>query len=128
MIEFYLNNQEIQYNSDPEQRLLDFLRREKKLTAVKDGCSGQGACGACTVEIDGRARLACTIKMKKLQGAKILTPEGFPPEVLKTIATALVNEGGVQCGFCTPGFISRIKVLLQDNYITNWINVKKPRF
>ena len=53
--------------------------------------------------------------MSKLQDAVINTPEGFPPYVLDTIAKAMVNKGAVQCGFCTPGFISRTKVLLQDN-------------
>jgi len=53
--------------------------------------------------------------MNKLQDAEIFTPEGFPPYILDTIAKAMVNKGAVQCGFCTPGFISRTKVLLQNN-------------
>ena len=115
MIRFNLNGKAIEYDGSPERSLMDFLRLDKRLTAIKDGCSGQAACGSCTVEIDGRARLACATKMGKMEGAEVLTPEGFPEYVLKTIAVALVNEGGVQCGFCTPGFISRIKVLLQNN-------------
>jgi xanthine dehydrogenase molybdopterin-binding subunit B len=55
------------------------------------------------------------MKMKKLQGAEIFTPEGFPEYVKDIIAKAFVNKGAVQCGFCSPGFISRTKVLLQDN-------------
>ena len=115
MVTFKLNNEEIEYNGNENKSLLDFIRKDKGLTSVKDGCSGQAACGACTVEMNGKAVLSCVTKMSKLQDAEIFTPEGFPEYVKDTIAKALVNEGGVQCGFCTPGFISRTKVLLQDN-------------
>ena len=115
MISFTLNGEKQEYNGDPGMSLLNFLRNEKHLTSVKDGCSGQAACGACTVEIDGKAKLSCVTKMDKLQDAEVFTPEGFPGYVKDTIAKAFVNKGAVQCGFCTPGFISRTKVLLQDN-------------
>jgi len=115
MIKFRLNNEDIEYQGDENKSLLDFIRKDKRLTSVKDGCSGQAACGACTVEMNGKAVLSCVTKMSKVQDAEIYTPEGFPEYVKDTIAKALVNEGGVQCGFCTPGFISRTKVLLQNN-------------
>ncbi len=115
MIKFSINGKKIEYSGNPEQNLLHYLRNDLKLTAVKDGCSGQGACGACTVEINGKAKLACLTKISTLENAEIFTPEGFPEYVLDTIAKAFVNEGAVQCGFCTPGFISRTKVLLQEN-------------
>ena len=115
MITFTLNGEKQHFDGDPDLSLLKYLRNEKHLTAVKDGCSGQAACGACTVEINGKAKLSCVIKMSKVDGAEIFTPEGFPEYVKDTIAKAFVNKGAVQCGFCTPGFISRTKVLLQDN-------------
>ncbi|MCB2195957.1 MAG: selenium-dependent xanthine dehydrogenase [Bacteroidetes bacterium] len=115
MIKFTLNGVQETYSGDPEQTLLKYLRLEKHITSAKDGCSGQAVCGACTVEINGKAKLACVQKMKTLNGAEIYTPEGFPEYVKDTIAKAFVNEGAVQCGFCTPGFISRTKVLLQEN-------------
>ena len=115
MITFYLNNKKVTYDGDPEKTLLKYLRLEQHITSVKDGCSGQAACGACTVEINGKAKLSCVTKMRTLENARIYTPEGFPEYVLDTIAKAFVNKGAVQCGFCTPGFISRTKVLLQDN-------------
>ena len=115
MISYTLNGVKESYSGDPEKTLLKHLRLDKHITSVKDGCSGQAACGACTVEIDGKAKLSCVIKMKTLNGADIFTPEGFPEYVKDTIAKAFVNKGAVQCGFCTPGFISRTKVLLQDN-------------
>jgi len=115
MISFILNGEKQIYKGDPNKSLLQYLRLDKHITSVKDGCSGQAACGACTVEIDGKAMLSCVIKMSKLQDAEILTPEGFPKYILDAIAKAMVNKGAVQCGFCTPGFISRTKVLLQNN-------------
>lgn len=115
MISFILNDQKIDYSGNPERTLLNYLRQELHLTAAKDGCSSQAACGACTVEINGEAKLACATKMAKLHNTQIYTPEGFPENVLKVIATEFVNKGAVQCGFCTPGFISRTKVLLQNN-------------
>ncbi len=115
MITFKLNDTIQTYAGDPEKTLLSYLRLDKHITSVKDGCSGQAVCGACTVEIDGKAKLACVIKMKTLEGAEVFTPEGFPEYVKDTIAKAFVNKGAVQCGFCSPGFIARTKVLLQDN-------------
>jgi len=115
MITFTLNNEKQEYTGDPDLTLLKYLRNEKHLTSVKDGCSGQAACGACTVEINGKAMLSCVQKMGRLQDAVIFTPEGFPDYVKDTIAKAFVNKGAVQCGFCTPGFISRTKVLLEKN-------------
>ncbi len=115
MISFTLNGKRQEYSGSPDKSLLNYLRLDKHLTSVKDGCSAQAACGACTVEVNGKAVLSCVIKMEKLQDAEIFTPEGFPKYVLDTIAKAFVNKGAVQCGFCTPGFISRTKVLLQNN-------------
>jgi selenium-dependent xanthine dehydrogenase len=125
MIDLILNGQAMHYDGDPDRRLLDYLRNDLHLTAAKDGCSGQGACGACTVEIDGRAKLACTQKMKTLKGKRIVTPEGIPAHILDTLATALVMEGGVQCGFCTPGIISRMKILLQNHPAPDLETIRK---
>ncbi len=115
MISFTLNGEKQNYKDNPDKSLLEYLRLDKHITSVKDGCSGQAACGACTVEINGKAMLSCVIKMEKLQDAEVFTPEGFPDYVLDTIAKAFVNKGAVQCGFCTPGFISRTKILLHNN-------------
>lgn len=115
MISFQLNGKQQHFNGDPSQSLLSYLRLDQQNTSVKDGCSAQAACGACTVEINGKAMLSCVVKMEKLQDAEVFTPEGFPEYVLDTIAKSFVNKGAVQCGFCSPGFISRTKVLLQNN-------------
>ncbi len=115
MISFVLNGLPISYTDDPQKSLLEFLRFDRHITSAKDGCSSQGVCGACTVEVNSEARLACLIKMEKLEKAEVLTMEGFPEYVRDTIAKSFVNKGAVQCGFCIPGFISRTKVLLQKN-------------
>lgn len=115
MISFTLNGKVVDYTGDPERSLLSFLRLDQHLTAAKDGCSGQGVCGACTIEINGEAKLACLIKMNRIVDAEVFTMEGFPENVKQMIATSFVNKGAVQCGFCIPGFISRTKVLLHKN-------------
>lgn len=115
MVTFYLNGEKKTFSGNPEQNLLSYLRLDQRITSAKDGCSSQAACGACTVEIDGKAKLACTTKMGKLQDTQVFTMEGFPEYIKDTIIKAFVNKGAVQCGFCTPGFISRTKVLL-DTY------------
>ncbi len=115
MIRFKLNNEEISFDGNPELSLLNYLREEKDITSVKDGCSGQSACGACLVEIDGKAKLSCVTKMKTLEGYEVLTLEGIPSHIRDLVAKAFVEKGAVQCGFCTPGFIMRTKILLQEN-------------
>ena len=115
MIRFTLNGQVVEYQGDENKTLLKFLRDDLHITSVKDGCNGQGYCGACTVEINGKPRLSCTTKMKSLDNAQILTLEGLDKKVKDTIAISFVNSGAVQCGFCTPGFIMRTKILLENN-------------
>ncbi len=125
MITLKINGQTINYTGDENKTLLKFLRDELHLTSVKDGCSGQGYCGACTVEINGKARLACTTRMKTLQNAEVYTLEGIDKKVKEIIVRSFVNNGAVQCGFCTPGFVMRTKVLLQQNPNPSEAEIKK---
>ena len=125
MITFKLNGKETKFDGNVELSLLNYLRNELDITSVKDGCSGQSACGACMVEIDGKAKLSCVTKLGKLEGADVTTMEGIPEAVKKVIASAFVEKGAVQCGFCTPGFIMRTKVLLQDNPTPSKDEIKK---
>ncbi|MCK9611808.1 MAG: selenium-dependent xanthine dehydrogenase [Bacteroidales bacterium] len=115
MVSFLLNNEKVNYEGDLKKSLLSFLRNDKHITSVKDGCSGQAYCGACMVEINGEIKLSCVTKMEKLDSAEIITPEGIPDHIRDIIAKAFVEKGAVQCGFCTPGFIMRTKVLFQKN-------------
>ncbi|MBN1650339.1 MAG: selenium-dependent xanthine dehydrogenase [Bacteroidales bacterium] len=114
MLTFYINNQKIEYQGDINKTLLSYLRDDLQITSAKDGCSGQGTCGACMVNINGKAKLACLSKLSKLQDARILTLEGLEKNKAETIAGALVEKGAVQCGFCTPGIIMSTEVLLTN--------------
>ncbi len=115
MVQFTLNGQTTLFQGNPETTLLKYLRLEKNITSVKDGCSCQGACGACMVEINGEAKLACLTPLKKLENASVNTLEGLPENVRDILAKAFVEKGAVQCGFCTPGFLMRTNILLQKN-------------
>ncbi len=115
MIQFTLNGQPAVYEGDEKLSLLAFLRQEKGLTSVKDGCSGQAACGACLVELDGKPALACSTRMKRVTGKQVLTLEGFPEKVRRALGRAFVAKGAVQCGYCTPGILARAKILLENN-------------
>ncbi len=125
MISLTLNSRKIQYTGDGNRTLLSFLRHDEGIISVKDGCSGQAACGACMVEINGKAKLSCTQKMKFLEGAEIITMEGIPENIRDIIARAYVEKGAVQCGFCTPGLIMRTKVLFSENPNPDREQIKK---
>ncbi|MEI7897989.1 MAG: selenium-dependent xanthine dehydrogenase [bacterium] len=125
MITFNLNNRKVEYKGKESNTLLHYLRENEGITSVKDGCSGQGACGACMVEIDGKAKLSCTRKMKFLEGAQVFTLEGIPEAVRNVIAKAYVAKGAVQCGFCTPGLIMRTKILFAENPNPDRDQIKK---
>ncbi|MDR0601803.1 MAG: selenium-dependent xanthine dehydrogenase [Treponema sp.] len=98
----------------PEKRLLDFLREDLRLTAVKNGC-GSGACGACTVHLDGRPVRACVPVLSKIAGRTVITPEGLSKKEKEVYAFAFAEAGAVQCGFCIPGMVMSAKALLDVN-------------
>jgi CO/xanthine dehydrogenase Mo-binding subunit/aerobic-type carbon monoxide dehydrogenase small subunit (CoxS/CutS family) len=96
--------------------LLTYLRENLNLTGAKDGCSQRGECGACSVIVDGQARKSCLLLLERLNGAKVETIEGLAHgEKLHPLQWAFAEEGAVECGFCTPGFIMVSKALLDQN-------------
>ena len=111
MITLTLNGKKNNYTGDPAVSLLSYLRIDHGHTAAKDGCSGEGVCGACTVEINNKPMLACRTKMADLHGAVIVTPEGLPDDFRSAMGIAFASRGAVQCGFCSPGMIMRAKGL-----------------
>lgn len=115
MVSFKLNGKEKFFEGNDSLSLLHYLREIAGLMSPKDGCSGQATCGACLVEMNGHPTLSCITPMKKVQGKEIITIEGFPELLKQTLARAFVEKGAVQCGFCTPGFLMRTKILLQNN-------------
>lgn len=115
MIRFELNGHQVEFAGAETLSLLDYLRTEAGIFSTKDGCSGQGACGACLVELNGRPALSCVTRMKKVAAGNVITLEGLPAGLLKTLGRAFAEKGAVQCGFCSPGFLMRTKILLQEN-------------
>ncbi len=115
MITFRLNGKEFSFAGDPKTSLLTYLREEIGLTTVKNGCDGQAACGACLVELAGKPAFACSTPMKRVEGKDVVTLDGFPEKVRRTLGRAFVRQGAVQCGYCTPGFVTRAKLLLENN-------------
>ena len=109
MAVFCVNGKE--YQSDESKKLLRFLRDDLRLTSVKDGCS-EGACGTCSVLIDGKLTKACVPSLNKLEGKSVLTVEGLSPAEKEIYSRAFAEAGAVQCGFCTPGMILAAKSLL----------------
>jgi len=99
---------------EKNQKLIRYLRDTLRLTSVKDGCS-EGACGTCTVLIDGKATKACIAQTDKLEGKSIVTVEGLSEFEKKVYTYAFGMAGAVQCGFCTPGMVISAKGLLDGN-------------
>ncbi len=112
-VTFILNGREIATEYEEGMHLLAVLRESLGITSVKDGCAPEGACGCCTVLLDGRPALACLLDPAKVAGRAVVTLEGLPEHQRQLLAHAFVQEGGVQCGFCTPGIAVRAAALLE---------------
>ena len=97
--------------TDENKSLLRYLRDDLHLTSVKDGCS-EGACGACTVLLDGKAVRACVYTTQRAAGRSVTTVEGLPPREQEAFVYAFGAVGAVQCGFCTPGMVMASSALL----------------
>ncbi len=91
--------------------LLDALREELGARAPKDGCSPQGQCGCCTVWVDGAPRVSCVTPVRRVAGREVTTAAGLPGDTGRRWADALIESGGSQCGFCTPGIVMRLASL-----------------
>ncbi len=111
-----VNDDEVRVTVRSDQRLIDLLRGVLKLTGTKEGC-GEGECGACTVLVDGRAVNACLFPALEAEGRRVTTIEGLtgPKNQLSVIQQAFVDQGGIQCGFCSPGMILSAKALLDQH-------------
>lgn len=115
-ISFLLNGNETSVEIKDHWTLLHLLREEFGLTGTKEGC-GSGECGACTVIVDGSAINSCLYLAVEANGKEVLTIEGLaaPDGSLHPLQKSFIENGGIQCGFCTPGMILTAKSLLDEN-------------
>lgn len=112
------------YTTTEDKKLLSFLRDDLRFTSVKDGCS-EGACGTCTVLVDGKKFKACVQKVSKFEGKKIITVEGLTEREKSVYEHCFAEAGAVQCGFCIPGMVIAAKSLLDINNNPSLDEVKK---
>ena len=110
--------------TEKNSKLLDYLRDDLRLTSVKNGC-GEGACGTCTVLVDGKKAKACVFRVAKLDGKHITTVEGLTEREREVYVYAFGQTGAVQCGFCIPGMVLCAKALIAENPAPTPEDVKK---
>jgi aerobic-type carbon monoxide dehydrogenase small subunit (CoxS/CutS family) len=114
-VSFRVNNEQVDLQVRPYETLLETLRERLALTGAKEGC-GMGACGTCTVMVDGIPLRSCLVLTPEVEGADITTIEGLEEEgKLHPLQEAFMEKGAVQCGFCTSGMIMTAKALLDRN-------------
>lgn len=114
-ISLSINGELAQVDVPSNMTLLQMLREKLALTGTKNGCMA-GECGACTVILNGEAVNSCMVLAVECEGARVLTVEGLARDgVLDPVQAALIDHGGVQCGFCTPGILMSARALLDRN-------------
>jgi xanthine dehydrogenase molybdenum-binding subunit len=110
---FSLNGSPVEVGDHPH--LLAALREELDVTSPKDGCSPSGQCGCCTVLVDGKPVISCSIGLDRVEGKAVTTLEGLPADERGRYAAAFATTGALQCGFCTPGIVMRTKYLVDKD-------------
>jgi carbon-monoxide dehydrogenase small subunit len=115
-IELQINGAPRRATVEPRVTLADFLRDRCQLTGTHLGCE-HGVCGACTVLVDGEAVRACLVFAVQADGSEVTTIEGVasPDGKLSTVQAAFRDHHGLQCGFCTPGFVMSVAAFLRDH-------------
>lgn len=112
-IAFTLNGTPVSVDAG-HPHLLAALREELGVTSPKDGCSPSGQCGACTVIVDGKARISCSTGLEKVAGKQVTTLEGFSTDERARLSASFAAHGALQCGFCIPGILVRTKALIDQ--------------
>jgi aldehyde oxidoreductase len=114
-VSFRLNGGGVSANVYESQSLLSVLRDDLGILSPKNGCEPMGQCGCCTVLLDGKPRLSCTMPAASVGGKSVVTLEGLPEDTRKQIADCFAHTGAVQCGFCIPGIAIRAHALCEKN-------------
>jgi carbon-monoxide dehydrogenase small subunit len=114
LIEFTLNGKKRRLEVEEEALLLNVIRDQLNLTGTKYVC-GTGECGSCTVLLDDAPVLSCITLAVEANGRSVTTVEGLAEENLSAVQTKLLEQGGVQCGFCTAGFVMVTQALVKEN-------------
>ncbi|WP_353115460.1 (2Fe-2S)-binding protein [Nitratidesulfovibrio sp.] len=115
IIRFRLNGTDTRLEVAGDERVVDLIRERLGLTGTKEGC-GSGECGACSVLVDGEARLSCLMLAAQLDGRSLTTIEGLgTPDAPHPLQRAFAEHGAVQCGFCSPGMVVAAADLLARN-------------
>ncbi len=110
-----INNEPVEFLCEPRQSLLECLRDVVGLTGTKEGC-GDGNCGSCTVELDGRIVTSCLVLGVEVEGSKVRTVEGLARgNQLHPLQQAFLEHAALQCGICTPGFLIAAEALLKKH-------------
>ncbi|MGK6321389.1 (2Fe-2S)-binding protein [Sphingomonas sp. DT-204] len=112
MTRFTVNNQPVEYELDPATPLLWALRDASNLTGTKYGC-GTGECGACTVDIDGKAVRSCTVAIGEIEGVFVTTVEGLSRDRSHPVQQAFLASNVGQCGYCIPGLVMTAQALIR---------------
>jgi len=125
-IHMNVNGQTVSLSVEPRRLLADALRDDLKLTGTKVGCS-HGVCGTCTIHVDGVARRSCLMLAAQADGADIRTIEGVadPDGTLSSLQNAFWEQGGLQCGFCTPGMVMTALGVLERNEAHDEVSVRR---
>ncbi|MGH9680904.1 MAG: molybdopterin cofactor-binding domain-containing protein, partial [Candidatus Acidiferrales bacterium] len=118
-VKFTLNGKSTEASYEPGMHFLEVLREECGIVSAKNGCAPEGTCGCCAVLVDGRPVLSCLRKPEQMEGHDVVTLEGVPEEMRQVLGEAFSLEGGVQCGFCIPGIITRASLLLKQGVTDN---------
>src|ERR1700759_5576643 len=115
-VSFEVNGKQVSVEVEPRMTLADCLRHVLRLTGTHVGCE-HGVCGACTILVDGAAVRACLMFAIQADGAEVTTVEGLagPDEELSRVQAAFRRFHGLQCGFCTPGFVVSVTAFLRDH-------------
>ena len=118
-VSFTLDGQQTSVPYEDGMHFLQVLREVCGVTSVKDGCAPQGYCGCCAILLDQKPVLACLKKPEQIEGKVVTTLEGIPEAQRHILSQAFVSEGGIQCGYCIPGIVTRAAALLDRGQATD---------